>query len=193
MSPHFTTRPCAVVECDRPSRTKGFCTKHYYRWRVNGDPTVVKPPGYAAKPITERFLRHVNKDGPTPEHAPELGQCWLWTGADNGKGYGVFWDRERLVSVHRFAYEQEYGPIEDRKELDHLCRNHSCMRPTHVEPVTHLTNLHRGVSPTMLAYKAGTCVKGHPKNEENTYWRKDRPGHWNCRQCRRDREKAKKI
>ena len=35
-------------------------------------------------------------------------KCWLWTAASTiGHGkqrYGLFWDGERLVQVHRFSY-----------------------------------------------------------------------------------------
>lgn len=33
------------------------------------------------RPVTLRFWEKVNKDGPIPEHQPELGPCWEWTGA----------------------------------------------------------------------------------------------------------------
>ena len=30
---------CAVEGCDRPKRARGWCTKHWQRWRRNGHPT----------------------------------------------------------------------------------------------------------------------------------------------------------
>jgi DNA-binding XRE family transcriptional regulator len=41
-------------------------------------------------------------------------------------------------------YEQEVGPIPDSLELDHLCRQPSCVNPAHLEPVTAATNSRRG-------------------------------------------------
>ena len=35
------------------------------------------------------------------------------------------------------------GPIPDGREIDHLCRNHRCVNPDHLEPVTHLENMRR--------------------------------------------------
>ena len=32
------TEPCAIRDCDKPKRAKGFCTVHYRRIRVTGDP-----------------------------------------------------------------------------------------------------------------------------------------------------------
>lgn len=30
---------CSVEGCDHPSKTRGWCSKHYQRWRAHGDPT----------------------------------------------------------------------------------------------------------------------------------------------------------
>lgn len=32
----------------------------------------------------ERFWAKVNKEGSVPEHCPEIGPCWTWTGATSG-------------------------------------------------------------------------------------------------------------
>lgn len=32
------TEPCAIRDCDKPKRAKGFCVTHYRRMRVTGDP-----------------------------------------------------------------------------------------------------------------------------------------------------------
>lgn len=37
---------CAVEDCDRDARTRGWCLKHYKRWLVHGDPLIVE----SAKP-----------------------------------------------------------------------------------------------------------------------------------------------
>ena len=31
---------CAIEDCDRPAKSRGWCNMHYLRWRANGDPTV---------------------------------------------------------------------------------------------------------------------------------------------------------
>ena len=36
-------KPCKVDGCDSPSAGRGWCQKHWTRWRKHGDPTVVKP------------------------------------------------------------------------------------------------------------------------------------------------------
>ena len=43
------TGPCTVPGCERvgPLR-RGMCNKHYERWRVHGDPNIVKTAGRKA-------------------------------------------------------------------------------------------------------------------------------------------------
>src|SRR3954463_13239409 len=74
--------------------------------------------------------------------------CWIWLAAKSEGGYGRFWDGERLVNAHRFSYWLVTGEIP--AELDHLCRNHACVRPDHLEAVTHRENVLRGTSPNAL-------------------------------------------
>lgn len=33
---------CAIEGCETPSKTRGWCNKHYKRWLTHGDPLVVK-------------------------------------------------------------------------------------------------------------------------------------------------------
>lgn len=32
---------CSIDGCDAPARTRGWCTRHYYRWKRHGDPLAV--------------------------------------------------------------------------------------------------------------------------------------------------------
>lgn len=34
---------CTVDGCDRETVARGWCDKHYKRWRIHGDPTHVEP------------------------------------------------------------------------------------------------------------------------------------------------------
>lgn len=96
-----------------------------------------------------RFWMKVSKAGPIH---PTLGQCWMWTGAVSGNtkglGYGQFVDDDgRYVAAHRFSYEMASGSIPDGLDIDHRCRNHLCVRPTHLRPATRKQNLeNQGVS-----------------------------------------------
>lgn len=66
--------------------------------------------------------------------------CWRWTAATRG-GYGIFGlRRASTVSAHRLAYEMLVGPIPEGMQIDHICRNRSCVNPRHLHVVTHRQN-----------------------------------------------------
>jgi hypothetical protein len=85
----------------------------------------------------QRFWLSVNKDGPIPLHAPELGACWLWEGGCSDRGYGYFHlgasGGYKIVRVHRFSYEMEYGPIPTGIKILHKCDNPRCCNPQHTK------------------------------------------------------------
>lgn len=80
---------------------------------------------------------------------PKTG-CWIWLGAKSPLGYGRAWDADagRVRVAHQIIFEREYGPIPEGLELDHLCRNPECVRPHHLEAVTHAENMRRYASAT---------------------------------------------
>ena len=69
------------------------------------------------------------------------GDCILWTGGTNQRGYGRFWDGDRMVAAHRFAYEQSRGPIGEQLAL-HTCDTPACVNHAHIVPGTALENSH---------------------------------------------------
>ena len=111
--------------------------------------------------------------------------CWEWTGALQGKGYGHFSVGRKKVAAHRWYYEQVRGEVPTGFELDHKCRNLKCVNPDHLEVVTHLENVQRGVSGEVNAQRQRAkthCPKGHPYDEDNTYINPS--GQRSCRACR---------
>jgi hypothetical protein len=94
------------------------------------------------RPITEtpeqRFWKHVNKDGPVPEHAKELGKCWVWTGCTIA-GYGQLRINKRNEPAHRFSYSTHCGVVGELWVL-HKCDNPRCVNPSHLFLGDHTAN-----------------------------------------------------
>jgi len=135
-------------------------------------------------PLYERFDVKVQREGDG---------CWRWIGMLDKAGYGRIRDERgragESLYAHRVAHIRWKGPIPEGCEVDHLCRNRWCVNPDHLEAVPHKTNMRRGMSPTMIISRTGKCGRGHEVNSENMYFRKDRPGYWLCRVCKRERRR----
>ena len=136
---------------------------------------------YTRGSVEARFWPKVDKTG----------DCWIWTAAQDGKGYGGFWDGEQRQKAHRVAYELMVGLIPTGLCLDHLCRNTLCVNPAHLEVVTQRVNILRGVGVSAQKARQTHCINGHELTPQNTYIREDRrhPSR-SCRVCDRERHYA---
>lgn len=85
-------------------------------------------------PPARRFWAKVNKDGPVPQHVPQLGPCWIWTGSLESTGYGQMASGEgrKLVRTHRFSYTLNVGPIPEGQHVLHKCDVRHCVNPSHL-------------------------------------------------------------
>lgn len=84
-----------------------------------------KDPHPRRKTVVRRLIDH-----PSPTPQPTF--CRLWQGRLNAEGYGQRWDRDRqkMVLVHRWVWEQVHGPT-DLYVLHH-CDQPLCYRYEHL-------------------------------------------------------------
>lgn len=101
-------------------------------YRPHPKPNPRKRPLRFRTGIEPRFWATVDRSG-----GPEA--CWPWLAYRGKKGYGY----TRSTTAHRLAWLFTGRRIPHGLELDHLCRNPSCVNPSHLEPVTHAENLRR--------------------------------------------------
>lgn len=162
----FVARKLRDYQCanhpDRPAgnwandeHTEGWCNACYDRFKLHGDPLVVKrdrlPSRGGANEFTdeEALERWVDKSG-----GPDA--CWHWTDKCTPGGYGKVRGAGRNgVYAHKLAYATWAGPIPEGWQVDHLCHNadlscdpddcmhRRCCNPKHLEPVTGTENLQR--------------------------------------------------
>lgn len=147
---------CSIEGCDRPNFARTWCRIHYYRWTRQGDPNVVK---FVRGDLALRLSSHIERTS----------ECWNWTGTRDEKGYGHIRIGRKMRPAHRVAYEIANGPVPRGMEVDHLCRNRRCVRPEHLEAVTHHENTLRGQNFIAQHARKTECLRGHPFDSANTY------------------------
>lgn len=163
---------CSIDGCERRVYARGWCEKHYKRWRKHGSPMG----GGRQYPFPESLLRRLRLNG----------SCVEFTGTRSRKGYGMVWLDGRMRPAHRVMYELMVGPIPDGLVVDHLCRNHRCVNPGHLEPVTVAENQRRGVQVQLKTH----CAQGHPWVPENIITtRRQRT----CRLCKNAEQRRRRA
>lgn len=115
-------------------------------------------------------------------------KCWEWLASLDKDGYGQFRHGKRMVKAHRMSYELFVGAIPMGMEIDHLCQNKKCVKPSHLQAVDHRTNMARSRSFSGVNSRKTHCVNGHEFSEDNTYlWN----GWRSCKQCGKNRDKQR--
>lgn len=138
-------KSCRVPECSRSFFGKGLCRLHYHRkWRTG---STDDPPS-----AEERAWARVRKTA----------TCWFWVGSIANNGYGVIRRKGTETRAHRYFYKLLRGEIPKGLVLDHLCRNRACVRPDHLDPVTNVENVMRGINPPAVNARRTHCKEGHP-------------------------------
>lgn len=93
------SRLCSIDGCGCPVRSRGWCSRHYYRWRMHGDPLSGRiPSGTLAEWIDDVALRYEGDD------------CLIWPFSRNNKGYGQIRQNGRTEIVSRLVCIEVNGP-----------------------------------------------------------------------------------
>lgn len=175
---------CSFQDCNRNVYGYGLCHPHWQQKYRRGQE--LRPLRTYGNTLDERFWVKVVK-------SPD---CWEWTGAKRPEGHGVFRidsGGNKNIPAHKYSYETLIGPVPDGLVLDHLCRNTSCVNPSHLEPVTQGENVLRGDSPMAHNLRKTHCKYSHEFTPENTYLVQARgKTQRHCRECslRRSREQS---
>lgn len=112
--------------------------------------------------------------------------CWNWTASVNNRGYGRFYEKANRTSAHVVAYRMAFGEVPAGKEVHHICENRRCVRPTHLQAVTHRENLLASDTLPGINARKTVCNRGHDLALAHV----DRLGKRHCLACRRDRRRA---
>jgi hypothetical protein len=89
----------------------------------------------------KRFWSYVDKNGPIPNHCPELGPCWIWIGFCRDNGYGQCSINGHCYKAHRVAFVISGGIFSNGYSVLHSCHNRKCCNPAHLKSGTHLDNM----------------------------------------------------
>jgi hypothetical protein len=102
--------------------------------------------------LVARFWAKVDKNGP--------GGCWIWTGAKDGRGYGMFHIGLPKITrrAHRVSLMIAGLEVPDWERdapakplvVDHICKRLACVNPDHLRLVTQKFN-----STTNSFYRTG--------------------------------------
>jgi hypothetical protein len=103
-------------------------------------------------PFEVLFWRHVDKSG----------ECWLWTGAKDAGGYGLFGGPNGAEGAHVFGYKLQNGSLPPGQLVRHGCDNPPCVRGEHLLAGTYQDNAddctRRGRSQSKLTAEQAKAV-----------------------------------
>lgn len=115
---------CSIEGCDKKVLARGWCVKHYTRWRSHGDPNALLQEQRHGMTLRERFLCDVpvaDGDG-----------CWEWKGNCDPNGYGRIAVDGTPQLAHRVSWIVLKGPLKANEFVLHRCDNPPCVKPGHL-------------------------------------------------------------
>lgn len=176
---------CSVAECNNKISARGWCNKHYLRWKNNDDPLQVK---YIEKCTIEGCEKDhfchglcAMHDARRRRNKPLLdirnkkyesflecyednikknleAGCWEWQSTTR-KGYGWMCVKNERIACHRFAYTNFIGEIPDGMWVLHKCDNPLCSAPSHLFLGTHSENMQDCINKKRHQWREGNLLE----------------------------------
>ena len=128
------------------------------------------------KELSSRFFKYVKKTN----------SCWIWIGGKDKHGYGRFRVYDFVYHAHRFSFLLEYGNLNPKLVIDHLCNNTSCVNPKHLKETTIGKNTLRGNNCISRNSQKTHCINGHPLFGDNLLFTNNKR---HCRICHNEQSK----
>lgn len=122
---------CSFDGCGRPKNARSLCSGHYRQLRLGEPLHELRAQLPATASLEQRLWDKVER----------LHDCWEWRGATSDTGYGQFRVKGKTLYVHRVSWEIAGGHLADDVVIDHMCHNRICVRPEHLQAVTHKQNI----------------------------------------------------
>jgi hypothetical protein len=183
-------KQCTAAGCQAAVFSRGYCAKHWNRWRRHGDPDAyIRKRGRSTCTAEEGCTFLANSNGRCTKHDARFRKygtvvlpdkddpmerfrrsvdmssgpdgCHVWTGKGDKDGYGKFGFNNR---AHRWILGQLRGkPLESSEWALHHCDNPPCVNPAHLYVGTALENARDKLSRGRHRRIAGhvRCRNGH--------------------------------
>ena len=120
-------KTCSVENCTNKVTVKGWCNKHYQRYKTHGDPEFIK---IREKNMSDEELLKWIRSKPQLKRNPET-RCKEWQRQKDKDGYGMIRYKGKMTKTHRLVWYLVKGNW-PKGMLLHSCDHPSCINLKHL-------------------------------------------------------------